>query len=93
MAKKQAQPQGGQSGTLCYVGPTLTGAVFLAQFTNFKGGQATPAVEARRAADEEFASLFVPMEELGQARRDLADPVSELARASAHVRKTMTRRA
>jgi len=78
--KIPANPGNENGVPLVYVGPNLGRDLLMTQFSTFKNGLPFP-VKERFDLDQEFASLFVKVTDLGISRVKLSDPGSSLARA------------
>ena len=80
-----AAPEAGKSPSRIYVGPNMGGALLLTRYSVFRNGFPEHLRQAM-AADRELARLFVPVEELGEARKRLRDNASPLSHAFRSVR-------
>lgn len=63
-----------------YVGPNMGRDILITQFSVFKNGLPSP-VKDLCESDKNFASLFIPVTELGIARQNLRKSSSHLAKA------------
>lgn len=68
-----------------YVGPSRLGRLHVQQGTVFLSGLLPKAVQALAEESRDFARLFVPISRAGEARTQLRNPKSPLAKAFAVV--------
>jgi len=72
------------SGPVMYLGPTLRGSRHVVHASVFTAGL-PPHLEKEVAADPDLAALFVPVEKLGTARKQLKTATSALAHCARRV--------
>jgi hypothetical protein len=72
------------TGTVMYLGPTLRGARHVVNGTIFKGG-VPRHLEKELTADPDYAALFVPVADVGAARKELKNATSVLAHCARRV--------
>lgn len=78
-----AKTEKGKTGETCmYIGPTLLGETHVQHGALFIGGKLLPHLAGAVKKNAQFARLFVPLSELGQAQQELRNKDSELARAA-----------
>jgi hypothetical protein len=90
MAKNRKETeQAGQAALVAeavmYVGPSKLGRLHVQQGTVFKDGLLPQAVQDLSGESRDFARLLVPIHQAGEARAQLRNPKSLLAKAFASV--------
>lgn len=84
-ARPAARPVSGEARM--YLGPTRVGRVLLQQGTVYAGGVLPAQVKALADKSAELSALLVPVSRVAQAKAELRDPKSKLARAFQAVAK------